>query len=110
MRSSYYGKVESSVPDRQTGRMSEQEMLRRVKRRKVEEAHVSRSRRSCRGELVQWNTSEHDWLEGRGPKLYLVAMIDEVKRQVEISPPVTSMARLSCLLKGFISLQNFQPP
>ena len=27
-------------------------------------------RRSCRGELVQWDTSEHDWLEGRGPKLY----------------------------------------
>ena len=51
--------------------------LRRVKRRKVEEVHVWRPRRSCRGELVQWDTSEHDWLEGRGPKLYLVAMIDD---------------------------------
>jgi transposase len=51
--------------------------LRRVKRRKAEEAHVWRPRRSCRGELVQWDTSEHDWLEGRGPKLYLVAMIDD---------------------------------
>ena len=51
--------------------------LRRVKRRKVEEVHVWRQRRSCRGELVQWDTSEHDWLEGRGPKLYLVAMIDD---------------------------------
>jgi hypothetical protein len=28
------------------------------------------------GELVQWDTSEHDWLEGRGEKLYLIAMID----------------------------------
>jgi transposase len=51
--------------------------LRRVKRRKAEEVHVWRPRRSCRGELVQWDTSEHDWLEGRGPKLYLVAMIDD---------------------------------
>src|SRR5881398_3962858 len=51
--------------------------LRHVKRRKVEEVHVWRPRRSCRGELVQWDTSEHDGLEGRGPKLYLVAMIDD---------------------------------
>jgi transposase len=51
--------------------------LRRVKRRRAEEVHVWRQRRSCRGELVQWDTSEHAWLEGRGPKLYLVAMIDD---------------------------------
>jgi len=55
--------------------------LRRVKRRKVEEVHVWRPRRSCRGELVQWDTSEHDWLEGRGPQLYLVAMIDDATSQ-----------------------------
>ncbi|HXJ91333.1 MAG TPA: ISNCY family transposase [Terriglobia bacterium] len=55
--------------------------LRRVKRRQVEEVHVWRPRRSCRGELVQWDTSEHDWLEGRGPKLYLVAMIDDATSQ-----------------------------
>jgi hypothetical protein len=29
------------------------------------------------GELVQWDTSEHDWLEGRGEKLYLILMIDD---------------------------------
>jgi transposase len=51
--------------------------LRRVKRRKAEEVHFWRPRRSCRGELVQWDTSEHEWLEGRGPKLYLVVMIDD---------------------------------
>jgi transposase len=55
--------------------------LRRVKQRKAEEVHVWRPRRSCRGELVQWDTSEHDWLEGRGPKLYLVAMIDDASRR-----------------------------
>jgi hypothetical protein len=26
---------------------------------------------------VQWDTSEHDWLEGRGEKLYLIKMIDD---------------------------------
>lgn len=53
------------------------EGLRGVKRRRVEEVHEWRPRRSCRGELVQWDTSFHDWLEGRGPKLYLVGMIDD---------------------------------
>jgi len=51
--------------------------LRRGKRRQVGDVHVWRQRRSCRGELLQWDTSEHDWLEGRGPRLYLVAMIDD---------------------------------
>jgi hypothetical protein len=55
--------------------------LRRVRRRQVEEVHVWRPRRSCRGELVQWDTSGHDWLEGRGPRLYLVAMIDDASSQ-----------------------------
>lgn len=55
--------------------------LRRRKRRQVEEVHEWRQRRSCRGELVQWDTSVHDWLEGRGPRLYLVAMIDDATSQ-----------------------------
>jgi transposase len=55
--------------------------LRRRKRRQVEEVHVWRPRRSCRGELVQWDTSVHDWVEGRGPRLYLVAMIDDASSQ-----------------------------
>lgn len=55
--------------------------LRRGKRRAVEEVHLWRPRRSCRGELVQWDTSVHDWLEGRGPRLYLVAMIDDATSQ-----------------------------
>jgi hypothetical protein len=47
------------------------------KKRRVEEIHEWRPRRSCWGEFVQWDTSEHDWLEGRGEKLYLIAMIDD---------------------------------
>ena len=51
--------------------------LWRTKPKRVEKVHVWRARRSRWGELVQWDTSEHDWLEGRGPKLYLISMIDD---------------------------------
>jgi transposase InsO family protein len=51
--------------------------LWRAKKEKVKQVHVWRPRRSRYGELVQWDTSEHDWLEGRGEKLYLIAMIDD---------------------------------
>jgi hypothetical protein len=51
--------------------------LWRARKDKVRQVHVWRPRRSRLGELVQWDTSEHDWLEGRGEKLYLIAMIDD---------------------------------
>lgn len=51
--------------------------LWRGKKATIREIHSWRPRRSRFGELVQWDTSEHDWLEGRGEKLYLIAMIDD---------------------------------
>lgn len=46
--------------------------------RRMKDIHVWRQRRACAGELVQWDTSVHDWLEGRAAeRLYLVAMIDD---------------------------------
>jgi transposase len=51
--------------------------LWRAKEQKVKAVHVWRPRRSRFGDLVPWDTSEHDWLEGRGEKLYLIAMIDD---------------------------------
>jgi hypothetical protein len=45
--------------------------------RRIEEIHCWRPRRSAFGELVQGDTSEHDWLEGRGPVRYLVRLIDD---------------------------------
>jgi transposase len=51
--------------------------LWKPKARRVQEVHNWRPRRSAFGELVQWDTSEHDWLEGRGPVRYLVRMIDD---------------------------------
>ena len=56
--------------------------LWRGRRQKVEAVHDWRPRRSCRGELVQWDTSEHDWLEGRGDKLYLIHMIDDASSEL----------------------------
>src|SRR4029434_5601710 len=55
--------------------------LWRAKAETVEQVHVWRPRRERNGELVQWDTSEHDWLEGRGGELYLIAlMCDDADR------------------------------
>jgi hypothetical protein len=51
--------------------------LWKARAERVKDIHIWRPRRSRFGELVQWDTSEHDWLEGRGPRLYLIAMIDD---------------------------------
>ncbi len=51
--------------------------LWKSKSRRLEQVHGWRPRRSAFGELVQWDTSEHDWLEGRGGVRYLVRMIDD---------------------------------
>lgn len=56
--------------------------LWRPKKQKIEDIHVWRPRRSCRGELVQWDTSEHEWLEKRGEKLYLISMIDDATSEL----------------------------
>ena len=45
--------------------------------RKLHEVHGWRPRRSGFGELVQWDTCDHDWLEGRGPVRNLVRLIDD---------------------------------
>jgi DNA-binding Lrp family transcriptional regulator len=56
--------------------------LWRAKPEKVKKVHAWRPRRSRFGELVQWDTSEHDWLEGRGEKLYLIVMIDDASSRL----------------------------
>jgi hypothetical protein len=56
--------------------------LWRGQQRQPEEIHAWRPRRSSRGEMVQWDTSEHEWLEGRGPKLYLIHMIDDATSEL----------------------------
>ena len=55
-----------------------QRMLRagiwKRRKQRIEEVHMWRARRSYFGELVQWDTSDHDWLEGRGARIYLIGM------------------------------------
>jgi hypothetical protein len=52
-------------------------------RKRHKEPHRSRRpRRACFGELVQLDASTHDWLEGRGETLILIAMIDDATSRV----------------------------
>src|SRR5258708_7178573 len=51
--------------------------LWRARKQHVEKIHEWRPRRSRFGELVQWDTRDHDWLEGRGEEILLINMIDD---------------------------------
>jgi hypothetical protein len=51
-------------------------------RKRRRDRHRSRrERRACRGELTQADGSHHDWLEGRGPRMVLLVMIDDATSQ-----------------------------
>ena len=78
LASEYLGKRHGIEVSRETVRkwMTEAKLWR-AQRQRVEKVHAWRPRRSRWGELVQWDTSDHDWLEGRGEKIYLIAMIDD---------------------------------
>jgi hypothetical protein len=55
--------------------------LWRARRQRVDKIHEWRPRRSRFGELVQWDTSDHAWLEGRGEEILLINMIDDATSQ-----------------------------
>ena len=52
------------------------------RQRRAGPQHVWRERKAARGEMVQLDGSHHDWLEGRGPKLVLMAYIDDATSEV----------------------------
>jgi transposase len=56
--------------------------LWRGRKQKIEAVHQWRPRKASRGQMVQWDTSEHDWLERRGPRLYLIHMIDDATSEL----------------------------
>jgi len=69
-------------------------------RKRRRDRHRSRrDRRECLGELVQADGSHHDWLEGRGPRMVLVAMIDDATSKVvaRFSPAETTEGYLDLL-------------
>ncbi len=52
------------------------------KRRNRKKHRQWRERKARLGEMIQMDGSEHDWLEGRGPKLVLMAYIDDATGRV----------------------------
>ena len=70
----------------------------------IDKVHEWRPRRSRFGELVQWDTSDHDWLEGRGDEILLINMIDDATsrwfaRFVKSDSTVENMNHLERYLK-----------
>ena len=77
--------------------MTEAELWK-PRRRKVV-AHTQRPRRECFGELVQMDTSIHDWFEGRGDKAVLITMIDDATSRVMMRffPADSTLTNMSSL-------------
>ena len=78
--------------------------LWRARKQRIEKVHEWRPRRSRFGELVQWDTSDHDWLEGRGEEILLINMIDDATsrwfaRFVNSDSTVENMNHLERYLK-----------
>lgn len=78
LASEYLAKKHGIAVSRETVRQWMMEAkLWRARQQRVEKIHEWRPRRSRFGELVQWDTSDHDWLEGRGDEILLINMIDD---------------------------------
>jgi len=65
--------------------------------------HQWRERKSCWGEMIQWDTSIHDWLEGRGEEIVLIKMIDDATSRIRAwffntDSTATNMAMLQAYL------------
>jgi transposase len=51
-------------------------------RKKRKKYHTRRARKPMSGQMLQADGSDHDWLEGRGPRMTLIAYIDDATNQV----------------------------
>ena len=72
-------------------------------RRQRDKHRSRRPRRACWGELVQADGSPYDWLEGRGPAMVLLVMIDDATSRVvaRFHPAETTEGYLD-LLKRYV--------
>ena len=66
-------------------KIQQEEGLWRAKKRKRVKYHPRRKRRLQIGELVQIDGSIHDWLEGRGPCMSLIAFVDDATSRVMLA-------------------------
>ena len=53
-----------------------------IKKKKYPKHRQWREPLSREGQMVQFDTSDHDWLEGRGPRLYLIGGVDDATSKV----------------------------
>lgn len=53
-----------------------------ARKRKIENIHPYRERKSCVGELIQLDGSPHDWFEGRSIPCTLLAFIDDATSRI----------------------------
>ena len=53
-----------------------------VKKRRYPKHRRWREPSEREGQMIQFDTSDHDWLEGRGPKLYLIGGVDDATSNV----------------------------
>ena len=51
-------------------------------KRSSQRHHFWRQRKASFGEMIQMDGSHHDWLEGRAPKLVLMALIDDATNRI----------------------------
>ena len=51
-------------------------------RRRQKDVHQWRERKAYCGEMVQMDGSHHGWLEGRGPKLVLMGLVDDARNRL----------------------------
>jgi hypothetical protein len=71
------------------------------RKRKRHKHRSRRQRRECFGELVQADGSHHDWLEGRGPRMVLLVMIDDAtsKTIARFYPAETTEGYMDLLMR-----------
>lgn len=71
-----------TVSRRTLGRLLQAEGMRSPRRRRPRQHRARRTRAAQRGLLIQVDASDHDWLEGRGPRLSLVGAIDDATGEI----------------------------
>jgi transposase len=79
-------------------------------KRSPQKYRAMRQRRSALGMLVQLDGSEHDWLEGRGPRCVLVVYIDDASSRVLHAEFVESEDTLTLLRTTRQYLQRYGRP
>jgi len=71
-----------SLAVRTVRRILREAAIASIRRRRARVHRRRRERKAQAGLMLLWDGSRHDWLEGRGPKLCLMAAIDDATSEV----------------------------